>query len=311
MVRLRRLAGVVIAVVTLILVRSLGVAINSPWPLLGVIAAGSCGLYLALRLRRGLHGFDLGDELKMFAGAEFVLLIVLAPQWGLALRGNRLALALSGFPIVAHAALSACRAFSSPSRRAQALISYLLPTKMAPVLIAEMTILVQALLFWRRPRLRPGQRSFTSYGTLAPALLAVLAISIVEILVLHLLLSRISVDLAAVVTVIGAAGFLYIVGILKSLQSLPTIVGFDEVVARLGGLQEVRFAKANVADVTLLPPCHPVSVETAKLSGMSSPNVLIRLREPVRMKGPFGREKDVTALALRLDREREFIDSIS
>lgn len=311
MIRFRRFAGVVIAVVTLLLLRRLGAAISSPWPLLGVIAVASCGLYLAFRLRRGLTDFVPGDELKMLAGAQFVLLIVLAPHWWLALRGNGLALALLGFPLVAHVAVSAWRAFSSPGRRAQALISYFLPTKMAPVLTAEMTILMQALLFWRRPRLRPGQRSFTSYGTLAPALLAVLAISIVEILVLHLLLSRISVSLAAVVTVIGAAGFLYIVGILKSLQSLPTIVGFDEVVARLGGLQEVRFAKANVADVTLLPPCHPVSKETARLSGMSSPNVLIRLRQPVRLKGPFGREKDVTSLALRLDREQEFVASFS
>lgn len=307
----RRLSALLVSIPGLFLLRSLALAVESPWPLVGLIIVGTCCLYLAFRLKRQVSVFHARDELKDLAGAEVLVLIILAPHWWSVLRAEPLAIVLLSLPLAAHASGALIRALQSDRSRIHALLSNLFPSRMAPVLITELGILLQALLFWRRAKVGPGHRSFTSYGTLAPALIAVMAISVVEILILHLILSRFSIRVATIVTVIGAVGFAYMLGLLKSLQSLPTVVGPDEVIARLGGLQEVRFNKREMAEVVLLPPAAALPSGTTKLSGISSPNVLIRMREPVRMRGPFGQEREVTSLALRLDREKEFVASLS
>jgi hypothetical protein len=172
---------------------------------------------------------------------------------------------------------------------------------MAPLVHAEIAILWMAIFTWVKPKLAPTERAFTSYGTFAAVLVAIVTLSIVEVGILHLILARFSVTAAWVATAIGVLALVYIVGILKSLKYRPTVVSEHGIVARLGLLHDMSIPATSVAEVVQLAPGTPRPSEAANLAGITSPNVLIELSIPVLLTDRRGRQRDVRSVALQVD----------
>ncbi|KRA80731.1 hypothetical protein ASD76_16485 [Altererythrobacter sp. Root672] len=184
------------------------------------------------------------------------------------------------------------------------------PVKMAPVLRLELGILWAAFTSWRRPGLSTGERSFTSYGMIAPMLVAVLVLSFVEIALLHIVLRQLSHDLASVVTAIGIFSAIYIFGLLKSLRNRPSILSANHVTLRIGNIQWASFPRTVLEKVSRILPGVPIEEGLAKMGAASSPNVLMQFHGQITLHGPFGTSKSVSKLGIHVDRPDEFVDAL-
>lgn len=251
---------------------------------------------------------------KPLAGACFLILLTLFPHWWRVLKNEPLLWIIWISPIALHFAVALTETVQTTTDRSSLGLTFakkLLPEAMAPLVYAETAIIARALFSWRKPRLKLGERAFTSLGIMAPVLIAVLILSLVEILILHVLLARFSLGLANVATGIGALTFVYLLGVLKSLKLFPTIVGQNELVVRLGTLQEVRVARRDILLAEAAPIATTLPASAAKLSGISAPNIIIHLHKAVAIKGHFLRARRAKLLALYIDDRDGFLDAVS
>ncbi|MBO9518354.1 MAG: hypothetical protein J7493_09830 [Porphyrobacter sp.] len=250
--------------------------------------------------------------IKAWAGAHFVVLLATYPKWWPADLEHPQALAALAFPLALHFLVASNVALRShdASDRFERFIAALLPERLAPVLRLEFGILWAALTSWRRPTLSAGQRRFTSYGTMAPMLVAVLVLSFAEIAILHIVLRQLSHDLATIVTAIGIFSAIYIFGLLKSLRNRPSIVDRDQVMLRIGNIQSASFPRMSLSEVRRIPPSVQVEADIAKMGAASAPNVLMRFCAPITLNGPFGTSKSVSTLAIHVDRPDDLIDAL-
>lgn len=278
---------------------------------LALAYAGAASMLLIRKVKTSIWRLNYLD-IKYFAAFYFVVLMVLYPSW-LALLQYRGILLILLMPLLIHV-LVAVRSSIVPQPGVNfgyTLTANLFPRKMAPLIVSEVKLMWRAIFQWGRPRLNPGERAFTSYGTFAPALLAVLVLSAVEIFILHLVLARFSVTAAKVATVLGVVGAIYILGILKSLRALPTVVGGREVKVRLGSLQKAAFPLTSLKSISRVTAGLPLGPEIAKMSGLSAPNVLIELHNPITIDAHMSNSRVVSGLAVYLDKSEEFISAIT
>lgn len=286
---------------------------GSLWILAAMLAAT---VLIAWRtgLRADLRRTARSDLLKTMAGSQAVVLLAFYPLWvALSLKFPASLIVLCGF-IPVHLVVSVWTSLTGPigkESRSFRLVEALLPIRMAPLAHAELAILWMALFTWTKPKIAPTERSFTSYGTFAAVLVAIVTLSIVEIGILHLILGRFSADAAWIGTAIGVLALIYVVGVLKSLRYRPTIVRKDGIVARLGLLHDLFIPATSLAHIGELAPGAPKPAGAANFAGITPANIMIELQHPVLFKDRLGKQRNVRGVALHVDDPAGLIKSAS
>jgi hypothetical protein len=168
-------------------------------------------------------------------------------------------------------------------------------------ILAETRILAMALFAWGPRRQRADEPSFTSGSILAPVLIAVAVLGVIEIAVVHLIVQHWSPAGAFVLTAIGVLVSVYMIGLAKSLQYMPTVLQPQTLLARLGHLLAVEAPYAAIKAVRKVGPGMPAPSKCLNIAAMSSPNLVIDLANDQKATGLFGRTREVRQIAVRMD----------
>ena len=125
-------------------------------------------------------------------------------------------------------------------------------------------------------------------------------ISLMEAALMHLVLARWSSSLAWTLTGLSVYGAVWLVAVARSFALRPVLATDTELVVRAGLLWTVRVPRCSIS-------CEdPGAICEIRLTPLGNPNVVLRLADPVRARGLYGRTRSVHALALSLDEPEAF-----
>jgi hypothetical protein len=139
--------------------------------------------------------------------------------------------------------------------------------------------------------------TFTYRRGVAPMMWVLVALSTIELIVVHLVLAHWWPRVAMVVSVVTLAAMGSLVRAIVSFDRLPVIVDADQAVLRVGTLREAIVPRADIAAVRLggWIAAEVKRRSTVNLALIAWPNVMVDLVRPLP-----GR-RAATAIALRLD----------
>jgi len=163
-------------------------------------------------------------------------------------------------------------------------------------------VLYYALLSWRaRPASEPDSRSFplaeaSGYGMFSILMMIAL---VVEGIPAHLLLLRWSHTAAWIFTALGIYGCIWMLALRRALALHPALIGNQTVRLQIGFLRSVEFRRDQILAVRRFSPNDPPP--DASLVVWNEPQWLIALREPVAVRGLFGRRKMAARIAVAVD----------
>ncbi len=190
-----------------------------------------------------------------------------------------------------------------------AAFSEILPPALVKYVSAELAMVHLALLRWNTPADVPrGSRAFSYHTYLTPMLIAFLVLQLIELAVVHLLVSLWNETVAWVLLAISVWGVLYIVALLKSFRINPVLLSDAGIRVRAGSIidQFIPFEAIAAIDPDM-------SAERLKDKGtlnaaiLSHPNVCLTLKRPIARKTFFGKTVHIGAVAVRLDEPAEFL----
>lgn len=133
-----------------------------------------------------------------------------------------------------------------------------------------------------------------------------IALSSIELLVVHFLLSFWSWTAAAILSAVTLAAILWLVALVRSFKRLPVLVDEQWIEMRVGTIKVQRVPTANVAGVRGSFTADEIKRPAVlNLALIAWPNVLLELKEPM-----AGKRRDVQAVAHRLDDPPGFIAAV-
>lgn len=273
-----------------------------------LVSAAGAAVYT---LRPGNRPGALIDGAKVVAGIHCIAIAVLAPLWAHTPGEFAPRLTALSLPLLIYGAWQAFRLASlGEGDLLKRIVAVFVPRRMAPLLTAELRIIGLSIFAWAPHRCPAGQRSFSSAAMLGPVLLAVAALSSVEVLVMHIVIRHWSPTGASTVAALGIFTAVYIVGLAKSLKYMPSLMTSDALIVRLGHFLSVEIPYEEIQGIGPSAGGAGAPAGTLNLAPLTSPNLIIRLAREREVVGPTGRKRRFRELALRLDDPRDFEASL-
>lgn len=255
------------------------------WPLVTIAPVLVLSLFTAAAVLPADHHQTLRVVRMLAIPAELGLLGWIGWQASRALRQARRTTATDPIEALHESAMASLRV-----RRA------------ADVLASELAVLFYALGSWRSQAHRPEDaRAFASleksgHGGLVFALLV---LTVVEAVAIHLLLGLWSPALAWVFSALSLYGALWLLADYRASVLRPLLVNPDEIWLRAGLRWRARVPRHLLAEVARTAPS---SQECARsLAFITAPNLWLRFSEPVSLKGPYGLRREVRWVGLIVD----------
>jgi hypothetical protein len=272
-------------------------------------------LMLSFMARRRPEEIEARAALAVLAGAFASAAIALPAAFREALLGLPLLAGLMAAVVAAHLlwglvrARSRFRSGATLRERAIDALSQLLPERLARFMVAELALLHLALFRWRAaPDVPEGQQGFGYHKHLVPIFSVLLFLQVMEIGVVHLLVSLVSPTAALILFVLSDLALVYLIGLLKSFRLRPVLAGEDGIRVRTGILIDRFVAWEDVAAIRTSFSSEQVksrSTENAAL--LAWPNLIVELAVPAERQSPLGRTRRIEAIAFRLDDPAAFL----
>ena len=174
---------------------------------------------------------------------------------------------------------------------------------------SELAILYYALFSWRSRADRQEGKAFTTHKKGGSAiLLGVLAcFLLIEAPMVHVVVARWSRPAAWILTALGMYGFVWILGLARSLVLRPVVVTEGGLEMSKGFLWHVRVPWSEVVAVKRVGLTASVSgPEFLNLAMGSACDFVVELAGPAVAQGPFGMSRRVRRIGLSIDEGREF-----
>lgn len=148
------------------------------------------------------------------------------------------------------------------------------------------------------------QVSFTRHRYEMPTLAVFIAIAVVELLVVHLLVSLWSATAAWVLSGLTALMLGQIVLLVDGMIRWPTIIDSDGITVRYGRRGEIFVPLAQVVSVEDVAfRLEEKGADTFRATVLAQPNLAIRLSEPLKYK-----RRNLLSIAMRLDEPASFLE---
>ncbi|WBO84526.1 hypothetical protein [Hymenobacter yonginensis] len=178
-------------------------------------------------------------------------------------------------------------------------------------LVSELAMFRYALLSWRaRPEVGPGQQAFSTSreSGFRALLLTVMGVSVVEMVVAHLLLSRWNATAALVALLLSAYTLLFLLAHLRAVPLRPVLLDGRRLIVRTGFMWRLEVPAEAVLRLQLLsdtpaPRRHLLNLAKPLLT---APNVLLTFSQPVAVAGLYGLRRTVWQVALYVDDRAAF-----
>lgn len=171
------------------------------------------------------------------------------------------------------------------------------------ILAAELQVMANAIVGWRKPRRDPNV--FTSHRTNGWALIAgtFIGLTLVETPLVHVVLVRFGhPTIAWIATGASLYSVAWLIGDLHALRHGGLVVTPDALELRLGVRWQGTIPRAEILSITR---CHEAPSKHVDFSILGA-NVLVTLRNPLEIRGLFGRRRVVDSLALSVDEPERF-----
>nr|WKN39631.1 hypothetical protein K4G66_13105 [Tunicatimonas sp. TK19036] len=181
--------------------------------------------------------------------------------------------------------------------------------KIIPFVVNEISMFYYSLFFWRaRKEVRDHQTAFTYHKKSAyPALMgALLLVTAVETVGVHLLLSRWNEGVAWGFTILSAYSFLFIWADIVAVLKRPIVIEDNQLHLRIGLRWQAIIPLQRINGISPVSGNYTKDKSTLNLALLSDPNVILTFAEPVTVQGLYGMEKTVSRLALPLDDVKTF-----
>jgi len=187
------------------------------------------------------------------------------------------------------------------------------PKQLVRIAISECRVLWLGLFRWRSPVDAPaGTRAFAYHTYLTPMLAALLVLQLIELSVVHLLLMRWSPSIAWIILGLSTWGVIWTIALLKSFRIKPVLLKNRSVHVRTGMIYDFEIPINSIADTrTGFTSDELATARILNLALMSSPNVTLRLAEPITIRTFSGRRKKISGVALRLDDSSGFVTELA
>jgi len=183
----------------------------------------------------------------------------------------------------------------------------------AHFMASELAVFYYAFFSWRPRASRTDARTFTTHtkGGHASVLIVLACLMPIEAPILHVLLARWNKTAAWIFTALGIYGFLWTIGLARSLMLRPVVVADSGLEMNKGFLWLVRAPWSDILAVKRVGATASVSSPGfLNLAVGGTPDFVVDLAQPVTAQGPFGIRKRVTAIGLSIDEAQDFQKSL-
>ncbi len=155
-------------------------------------------------------------------------------------------------------------------------------------------------------------RSFTQHkqSGIVPLLVGLLFVGVLELWVVHLVVTRINPTLAWILFGIEAYGLLWFVGLIRSLPARPTEVLNHRVHIRYGILYDLAFDANDIESISMQPGAGDHEELHQKLHLFGSSNLVLHFRRSVEIRRPYGLSRSVRSVGLEMDEPRQFLRAL-
>ena len=195
-------------------------------------------------------------------------------------------------------------------RRMEAILSEVVPSKVAQLAAAEATV-IRYVFTWRSHPDCSGAKAFTYHGGgFLPLIWTIASLSVVEVFGVHLVIQHWSKPAAFIVSAVSELGVLYLVGIANSFRSLPILVDQDGVTIRLGLLIEQRITWSSLTRAERTHPGATKLIGTVQATAVMPANVRLYLSHSVKVERLFKSSREATTIDIYLDQPEDFLYEI-
>lgn len=187
-----------------------------------------------------------------------------------------------------------------------------IPGKASVFLATELSTFYYGIINWKKRILGPLEFSYHRKSSGMALLYTVMFLAIVETFVLHLLLQRWSDIAAWIFSAISLYTVFQVLGIARSLSQRPMKLSNDTLDIRYGILNEVSIPFDQIQEITHSTAAKEWDKEVRGLSpfgDFEGHNVVIKVKEPLKIHGIYGIKRTFTELAFHLDEPEEFIEA--
>ena len=254
------------------------------WPVAGVLPIVIAGVVAAGLVIPAMHHDVVRAAERLLLPAEAMVV-----GW-IAWRATRAARAAGA----AHDA--------DPLTTLQAGAAAVIPGRAAAVIASELGVLYYGLAAWRaRPHAPPGAESFSTHRTSGHGglVFALLLITAVEGVVVHVLLANWNAAVAWIVTALTVYGALWLLADYRATVLAPLSWDGTTLRVRCGLRWRARLANAQLRRIARAPT--DGAGDAQSLTFLADPNVWIECVPPAELHGPFGLRREATWIGLSVD----------
>lgn len=253
-------------------------------------------------LRKIIGAIALGLAVAIAAASSPVrsALLTLEPLVAAAIGTTAIYLVWSGW-------LAAIR--YSQTRSMELALAEVVPARLASTLLSELAMLRIGLLSWNAPvKVPPDATAHGYHRYLTPMLATFVGLQVIELAVVHLLVSLWNETVALVLLAVSVWGLVWLVALMKSFRLFPVLLTSHSLRVRSGTIVDVDIPFPRISHVDAQIDGERLKAKTTlNLAVMSSPNVCVRLSESVTYSTFLGGEKSIDMIALRLDEPAIFV----
>lgn len=222
------------------------------------------------------------------------------------------AMALTGAAYLGWSAWTAWQTYRSSGRASEA-ASAILPASVVKMASFEIAMMKLALSGWRSPPHVPaGARAFAGHRIENQMIGVMLALQIIEIGVVHLLVSHWSPTAALILLAMGVWGLLFTLALMNALRRYPAALGEREFRFRVGVVTELVVPVAQIVAVEpSISDAQCKGREVLRATVLTHPNVVLRIDPPLIRSDWLGRERRIERIALRIDEPVPLVAALS
>ncbi len=187
-----------------------------------------------------------------------------------------------------------------------------IPGKASVFLATELSTFYYGIINWKKRPFSSIEFSYHQRSSGRALFYAVIFLAIVETFVLHLLLQRWSEVAAWIFSAISIYTVFQVLGIVRSLSQRPTRLLNDAINVRYGILNEVSIPFDQIKEVTNSTASKEWNKEVRALSpfgDFEGHNVVIKVKEPLKIHGLYGIKRSFKELAFHLDEPERFLEA--
>lgn len=180
--------------------------------------------------------------------------------------------------------------------------------------VSELIMLRYGLFFWIYQKKNIQENEFTMHqeSAFVPTFSVLVFVGLIEMVVVHILLMNSNPILLWVLTGLSLYSLIFLIAYMVSIVRRKIDIVESHVSIRVGKVWNFEIDKSNILEILSIKDIEKdKNILNAASFLMTQPNLLIKLRNKITIKGLYGIKKEINQIALVLDKPKDFIKRLS